>query len=394
MGEKLIAKKRKILSVTGIRSDYALMASLYKAIDKHPKLKLCLIATGAHLAKRFGYTIREIEADGFFIADRIKSLIDSDFKTARIKGAALQLSRLVESINKIKPEILLVLGDREEAIMTALVGTYLNIPIFHISGGDQSYGNNDDVVRHAITKLAHIHFTTNLKSKSNVLKLGEQSFRVKNVGNPGLDRLLNVPKMSRKELSKKLGFDLTKGPIVFALQHPLSTEIDKSYEHMKITLEAVKDLGYATIMVYPNSDAGARQIIRAIEDYRSQIPNMKIFKNIPRLEFVNLMRTADCMIGNSSAGIVETPLLHLPVVNIGRRQQGRLAAENVTFVDHDKKQIIKAITRACFDKKYRKIVDHCSNPYGDGKSSARIVKILANQRIDEKLMIKKLEFPL
>lgn len=393
MEKILTAKKRKILSVTGIRSDYALMTSLYKAIDRHPKLKLYLIATGAHLAKRFGYTIREIEADGFFIADRIKSLIDSDSKTARIKGAALQLSRLVESVNKINPEILLILGDREEAIMTALVGTYLNIPIVHISGGDQSYGNNDDVVRHAITKLAHIHLTTNLKSKSNVLKLGEQSFRVKNVGNPGLDRLLEVPKISRRELSKKLGFDLTKRPIIFALQHPLSTEIDKSYEHMKITLEAVKDLGYTTIMVYPNSDAGARQIIRAIEDYRSRIPNMKIFKNIPRLEFVNLMRIADCMIGNSSAGIIETPLLHLPVINIGRRQQGRLASENVTFVDHNKKQIMSAVKRACFDKKYRKLINHCSNPYGDGKTGQRVAKILASLKIDKKLMVKKLEFP-
>lgn len=393
MGKILTSEKRKVLSVTGIRSDYALMASLYKAIDRHPKLKLDLIVTGAHLAKRFGYTVREIEADGFFIADHIKSLIDSDSKAARIKGAAIQLARLVKSIDKIKPDILLILGDREEAIMTALVGTYLNIPIVHIGGGDQSYGNNDDVIRHAITKLAHVHLTTNLKSKSNILKLGEQSFRVINVGHPGLDRLLGVPKISRRELSKKLSFDVTKRPTIFALQHPLSTEIDKSYKHMKLTLEAVKDLGYKTIMVYPNSDAGSRQIIRAIENYRSQIPNMKIFKNISRLEFVNLMRIADCMIGNSSAGIIEAPFLHLPVINIGRRQQGRLAAKNVTFVDHNKKQIMSAVKRACFDKQYRKIVKNCSNPYGDGKTSQRVVKILTNLKIDNKLMIKKLEFP-
>lgn len=384
------SQKIKILSVTGIRSDYALLHPVYKAIKNHPKLKLSIVVTGAHLSPEFGYTIKEIKSDGFKVLDEIESLISADSDSARIKTASIQLAGIIQSVKKLKPDILLILGDREEAVITALVGAYMSIPVAHISGGDASYGNVDDTIRHAVTKLSHIHFVTNEESEKNILRLGEQPSRIFNVGNPGLDRISEVPKISRKKLSQRINFDVTEGPIVCVIQHPLSVEIEKSYKQMKITLEAIRELGYKAITIYPNSDAGAKQIIKAIEEYGKLNPSMRVYKNVPRFEFVNILRITDCLVGNSSSGILEAPFLRIPVVNIGRRQEGRLCAENVAFVNHDKDEIINSIKKSCLDKEYINIVKKCSSPYGDGHASEKIVDILANIEINEDLIIKKL----
>lgn len=384
--------KRIVLGVTGIRSEYDIMSSVFAAIEKHPQLDLQLIVTGAHLADSYGYTVKDIKNDGFKIADEIESLINGDMLSSRVKGLAIQLQGMVQTVVRVKPDFLLVLGDREEAMSTALIGAYMNIPVAHIAGGDRVIGNVDDQVRHAVTKLAHIHFVTNQESYERVISMGEQPFRVFNTGNPGLDRLLEVKDLSYEQLSERLGFELTEGePFILLIQHVISTEAEQAYFQMKETLEAVKELGIKTIISYPNSDAGGQQMIKAIGEYR-HLHNLYIAKNIPRLEFVNIMRKASCMLGNSSAGIMEAPLLGLPVVNAGNRQKGRLHAENVQFVPHDKNAICMATRRAIYDKEYRDRVAKCSNPYGDGKSSEKIANILANIPIDEKLLIKDVAF--
>jgi GDP/UDP-N,N'-diacetylbacillosamine 2-epimerase (hydrolysing) len=368
------------------------MSSVFAAIEKHPQLDLQLIVTGAHLADSYGYTVKDIKNDGFKIADEIESLINGDMLSSRVKGLAIQLQGMVQTVVRVKPDFLLVLGDREEAMSTALIGAYMNIPVAHIAGGDRVIGNVDDQVRHAVTKLAHIHFVTNQESYERVISMGEQPFRVFNTGNPGLDRLLEVKDLSYEQLSERLGFELTEGePFILLIQHVISTEAEQAYFQMKETLEAVKELGIKTIISYPNSDAGGQQMIKAIGEYR-HLHNLYIAKNIPRLEFVNIMRKASCMLGNSSAGIMEAPLLGLPVVNAGNRQKGRLHAENVQFVPHDKNAICMATRRAIYDKEYRDRVAKCSNPYGDGKSSEKIANILANIPIDEKLLIKDVAF--
>lgn len=384
--------KIRVLGVTGIRSEYDIMSSVFRAIDKHPSLDLQLAVTGAHLSDAFGHTIDEIRADGFVIADEIESLLNGDQTSFRVKGLAIQLQGLIQTVSRIKPDILLVLGDREESMTTALVGAYMNIPVAHIAGGDRVIGNVDDQVRHAVTKLAHLHFVTNHESKERILRLGEQPFRVFDVGNPGLDRLLEVPVIDTTELSKRLGFTIVDGePLVMLIQHVISTESDQAYEQMKISLEAIRELGIKTVLSHPNSDAGGQQMIRAIREYES-LPFLHTSKNIPRLEFVNLMRRASCLLGNSSAGILEAPLLKLPVLNVGNRQLGRLHAENVQFVPHNKDRIVEALRRAIFDQDYRKSVAECSNPYGDGQSSARIAEILATIPLDNKLLIKDITY--
>ena len=380
------------MAVTGIRSEYDIMSSVYSAIDAHPALVLKVVVTGAHLADAFGHTVDEIRADGFEIVDEIESLINGDQSSSRVKGLAIQLQGLVQSICRVQPDMLLVLGDREESITTALAGAYMNIPVVHVAGGDRVVGNVDDQVRHAVSKLAHLHLVTNAESAERLLRLGEQPFRVHDVGNPGLDRMLSVPEITAAELSDRLGFEIADGaPLLIVIQHALSTEINQAYEQMRVTLDAVQALGLPTVISYPNSDAGGQQIIRAIREYE-HLPHVHAAKNIPRLEFVNLMRRASCMLGNSSAGILEAPLLRLPVVNTGNRQHGRLHAENVQFVPHDVTAIVTAVRRALDDDMFRETVQRCTNPYGDGFSSQRIATLLATVAIDDQLLIKDITY--
>lgn len=383
---------RRILGVTGIRSEYDIMSSVYRAIEDHPQLELQLAVTGAHLSEGYGRTVQEIRKDGFAIADEIESLINGDQASARVKGMGIQLQGLVQTVLRVNPDWLLVLGDREESMTTALVGAYMNIPVAHVAGGDRVVGNVDDQIRHAVTKLAHLHFTTNAESAKRILGLGEQPFRVLDVGNPGLDRLLQVPELTLAEIGQRLGFAIHEDkPLVLVIQHVISTEINDAYRQMHITLEAIADLGLTAVLSYPNSDAGGQQMIRAICEFE-HLPHLHTFKNIPRFEFVNLMRHAACLLGNSSAGILEAPMLKLPVVNVGNRQKGRLHAENVQFVPHDKVLIKDAINKACFDSSYRLLVEQCVNPYGDGRSSLRIAEALASISIDANLLIKDITY--
>jgi GDP/UDP-N,N'-diacetylbacillosamine 2-epimerase (hydrolysing) len=385
-------KKRLVLAVTGIRSEYDIMSSVFHSINNHPRLDLNVAVTGAHLSENYGHTIDEIEKDGFKIVDRIESLLSGNQESLRIKGLGIQIQGLVQTVLRVKPDFLLVLGDREESISTALISTYMNIPLVHIAGGDRVVGNVDDQVRHAVTKLAHIHLTTNIESKNRIISLGEQKFRVHNVGNPGLDRLVKTKKLSRSELSKNLNFPLSKDEsYIVLIQHALSSEVDQAYEQMKVTLEAVKKMEVKTIISFPNSDAGGMGIIKAINEF-ANLPFIYTAKNIPRLEFVNLLRGASCLIGNSSAGILEAPLLKIPVINIGNRQKGRLHSENVEFVVHNKNKIIGAINKAMLDKEYIARVQKCSNPYGNGKSSDKIAEIISSVKINNKLLIKDITY--
>jgi GDP/UDP-N,N'-diacetylbacillosamine 2-epimerase (hydrolysing) len=253
-------------------------------------------------------------------------------------------------------------------------------------------GNVDDQVRHAVTKLAHLHFVTNEESRERVLRLGEQDFRVHNTGNPGLDRLLTVPVLPTAELSQRLGFEIRDDePLLLVIQHVLSSEMHDAYAQMRATLEAVRELEVRTVLSYPNSDAGGAELRRAIHEFE-HLPFLHTSKSLPRLEFVNIMRRASCMLGNSSAGILEAPLLKLPVVNVGNRQSGRLHAANVEFVPHDPARIVAAVRRAIFDDGYRHSVKLCANPYGDGQSSRRIAELLAKTPLDQRLLIKDITY--
>lgn len=384
---------RKVLAVTGIRSEYDILSSVFKAIDEHPDLALEVCVTGAHLSAAFGETVNQIKADGFTIADEVESLINGDRKSSRIRGAAVQLLGMIQCAERIKPDFLLVLGDREESLTTAAMGAYLDIPTAHIGGGDKVIGNVDDQVRHAVTKLAHIHFPTNALSAERIIKLGEESFRVFNVGNPGLDRLRATPQMSRAELFSWYGFpgDWLDKPLIIVVQHVISSEAEYGYEQMKATMEALEELAYPAVISYPNSDAGSRGIVQAIEEYR-HLDFLRIFHNVPRLEFVNTLRQAGCLLGNSSLGVLEAPFMKLPTINVGNRQKGRLHGDNIIFIDHEPKAIIEAVKRCLFDEDFKSKVVNGVNPFGDGHSSEKIAEVFATISIDQKLLFKELTY--
>lgn len=384
--------KKRIFSLTGIRSDFDLMTPVYQAIQDSDKLELGLIISGAHLSKQFGSTVDLIEQHQFPIIEKIESLEDIESDTSRPISLATQLLTLSKKFKTDRPNLLLTLGDREEALVSGILAQYLNIPLVHISGGDRVVGNVDDQVRHAVSHLAHIHLTTNEDAASRLKKMGEQEFRIHMVGSPGLDRFKSVDHLNKEELSKELGFKINpEKPLLVLLQHPISTEIDKAKEQMEISLSTLVKKNLPTVIIYPNSDAGSLEMIRVIENHRNN-KNFYIAKNLPGLLFVNLLRHASVLLGNSSAGILEAPFIGLPVINIGQRQQSRAHGNNVQFVPHNENAIIQAIDRAIFDKDYQEQVKNGPSPYGDGKSTKRIIEILENLEIDSKLLTKDLTY--
>lgn len=383
---------KTILAITGIRSEYDIMSSVFKAINHHPNLKIKIVVTGAHLSHAYGMTIHEIEEDGFHIEDKVESLINANTESSRIKGLGIQIQGLVQTVSRVKPDILLVLGDREESISTALVGSYMNIPVAHICGGDRVVGNVDDQIRHAVTKLSHLHFASNIESAERILKLGEQPFRVFNVGNPGIDRLIATPKLSKSKLFGQLGVSFCETePLLVVIQHVISTEVDSAYEQMEQTMKAINELKLNCVLIYPNSDAGSQEIIRCIQDF-SISEHIYVAKNLPRIVFVNMLRHTSCLIGNSSAGILEAPALKIPVVNVGNRQKGRLCSKNVCFVEHDKNAIIDSVNDALYNQCRIEEVKNCVNPYGDGTSSSKIAKILNEVDLNNDFLIKDITY--
>lgn len=382
--------KRKVLVVTAIRSEYDILSTIIQALERHPLTEPGVVVTGAHLSPLYGYTVREIIADGFPIVGRIESLLNSDSSAGRIKSAAVQLSGLVDLFVQQQPAFVIAPMDREEAITVALAGAYMRIPVVHFGGGDTAEDANiDNAVRHAVTKLAHLHMVSSTRSAERVIRLGEEPWRVHVVGEPGLDRFLSTPEISSEDLWAGLGTEPVSGPFAVLIQHSILSEADCGVPHMRVTLDALLHTGLRVFVSYPNSDSGSQQIIDIIEKYASQYPRVfHLYRNLPRTIFVNLLRRASVLVGNSSAGIIEAPLLRLPAVNVGPRQRGREHSENVIFVEPELETIESAVHKAVFDKKFREIVSNCSNPYGDGHSGERIAGILAEHPIDDRLLNK------
>lgn len=380
-------KKRKILYISGTRADYGLLKPTLLAIKNHPKLQVEVASCGMHLMSEFGKTIKEIKSDGFKNYSLDVSF-NGDDNAATVEFVGKFLLSILKKIKRHMPDIILVQGDRPEALAGAIAGVYLGIPVAHTHGGDVTL-TSDEITRHAVTKMAHIHFPATKKSAERIIKMGEDKWRVCFVGSPGLDSVLSKKLASIKEIAKKYKLDISK-PVILVIQHPASkTEPKEAGRQMRQTLEALRVLAHQAIVIYPNADPGGREIIRAIEEYR-KYPFIKIYKNIPHDDYLGLMRAAKTLVGNSSSGLVEAPSFKLPVVNIGERELGRERACNVIDVGYDKKQIKMAIEKAIYDKSFKEKITRCKNPYGDGKTGPRITKILSQIKIDKKLLQKQI----
>jgi len=280
------------------------------------------------------------------------------------------------------------LGDRAEMLGGAIIGAYMSIPVAHVHGGEVS-STVDEFTRHAITKLSHIHLPATKKSAGRIIKMGEEPWRVHAVGAPGLDQILCERLPSKDEVFKRLGLNGRKPPLL-VVQHPVSIESDRAGDQMRMTLEAVLEKKQETVVIYPNADAGGREMISVIEEYR-KYPFIHVFKNLAHDDYLCLLKHSSVLLGNSSSGIIEAPTFGLPAVNIGARQEGRERACNVIDAENDMESIKTAIDKAT-SSSFRKKSASCINPYGDGKTGPRIAGILAGIKIDNRLLQKKLAY--
>ena len=382
--------KRKVAVVTGTRAEYGILCPVLRAVEQHPKLQLLLIATGMHLSHEFGYTVQELEKDGFNIEAKVDMLLSNDTSAAMSKSVGIGIIGLAQTWEQVEPDVIVVLGDRVEPLAAAISGSYMNIPVAHIHGGDTGKGGLDESARHAITKFAHIHFPATRKSAERIIAMGEDRWRVHTVGSPALDTILNEPLLPPEVIARSLGLGLSQ-PVILVVQHPVTTQVEEAPEQMRQTLQAIVEFQYPTVVIYPNSDAGGRRMMDVIKQYEGY-PFIKTFKSLPRREYLSLMRVAGVMVGNSSSGIVEAPSLGLPVVNIGIRQEGRERGQNVTDVAHDRAQVLNAIDKALTDKEFLARVKRCKSPYGDGKTGPRIAEILSKTKDTPRLLQKQITY--
>ena len=391
--------QRKIAVFTGNRAEYGLQFPILRAIAADPRLDYYLLAGGAHLQQDFGRTIAEIETDGFRVHRQVEMRMEHDtlFSTAQAIGSGiLSLSKILD---ELRPDLLVVYADRYEAFAAMITGSQMNIPTAHIEGGDYTEGGAlDDSVRHAMTKLAHLHFATNQQAVARILGLGEEPWRVFNVGQPSLDLIMAGMYAKPEELCAELKLD-PKRPIVLYCQHSVTTEFEDAAQQVAPALSVLKELaaeGVQVIITYPNNDAGGRRIIEDIDKLKGT-PNIYITQSLGRHRFHGILNLigrvgAGAFVGNSSACIKETPVFGCPVVNVGSRQQGRLRANNVIDVNYDAAQIRAAIKRSIADPAFRKQCQTCENPYGAGNAGPKIAETLATIPLDSRLLQKKMTY--
>jgi UDP-N-acetylglucosamine 2-epimerase (non-hydrolysing)/GDP/UDP-N,N'-diacetylbacillosamine 2-epimerase (hydrolysing) len=380
---------KRICVVTGTRAEYGLLKPIMEWIQT-AQLELRLVVAGMHLSHEFGNTYQVIEQDGFGIAARVDMVLSGDNNAAMTKSIGIGIYGMTQALEAIDPDVVLVLGDRVEAFSGAVSGAGLNRVVAHLHGGEVTRGGLDESMRHAITKFAHVHFVATERSRDRLLKMGEQPETIYKVGAPGLDSVLREKLYDLAELKDLLGVPIRE-PFFLVVQHPVSTDANSSAEQMKETLEALKTIGYQAVLIYPNSDAGGRRMIEVIESYRRE-SWLHIFRSLSRTAYLSLLKHAAALVGNSSSGIIEAPSFHLPVVNIGSRQEGRERSTNVLDVSPVRDEIRKTIHHALNDGNFRSRVRLCVNPYGDGKASQRVVEALCKLKITPQFLQKQLAY--
>lgn len=384
---------KKITVVTGTRAEP--LRSTMHAIETTDGLALSVIATGMHLSPQHGMTVDEIRQQGFTVDREIHMLLEGDSSKAMAKSLGIGTSSFAEALDSLKTDITLVIGDRDEGLAAALASAHMNIPVAHIHGGDVMSGSIiDDSIRHATTKFAHIHFPAVKRYAKNIEKLGEEPWRITVVGSPGLDAIQTGQYISHHEVLEKYGLD-GSNQSALVVQHPLTTEPEAAPSQMETTLSALNDFEGNIIIIYSNSDSGGKRMIDVIDSWtanRRDNSKIKVFKSLPREEYLGVMEGADIMIGNSSSGVVEAPDFNLPVVDIGPRQQGRVRSENTISVDHNLKDIKNAMETCLNDDDFKLRVRDCSNPYYQGGAGEKIVDRLSSLSMGDRLLRKQMTY--
>lgn len=385
---------RTIAVVTSSRADYGHLYWPLHELRARDDVDLELLVTGAHLAPEFGLTVREIERDGFAITERIECLLSSDTDVGMAKTIGLATVSFADTLGRLRPDLLLVIADRYEMLAPASAALALRIPIAHIEGGEVSEGAIDHAVRNALTMMSHVHLTPTATAQQRVIAMGEETWRVHQVGAPSLDHLRRSPLSSRAEVEASLGIDFGRPTIVVAY-HPVTLERDTVLEANAVfdaLTRVADDDSRQVVFCFPNADAGSRDLIGRAETFCEERSDAHLFVNLNHLTYWSLLRHASLLYGNSSSGIMETPSLALPAVNIGRRQQGRERAANVIDVEPEVEAIRAAVARGLAPE-FRAGLDGMTNPYGDGHAGERIAEILGAVALDERLLHKRAVLP-
>lgn len=383
-------KRRRICAVTTSRADFGLLRGLLKAIRADSALRLQVIASGMHLAPKFGRTWRDIEAEGIRIDRKISLRLTGDSSVANLKSIGVGLNGFAEAFAELKPEIVVLLGDRFELLAPAISALMLGIPIAHIHGGELSEGAIDDSIRHAITKLASLHFATTETYRRRIVQMGESPNRVFNFGAPGLDQLYGSTPLSRPQLERELGFSL-EDPAALVTYHPVTRETDSAEAQVKCLVAAIKASGLKAVFTMANADARGALINARLQAVCAQTPER--FKWIPHLghrRYLSCLKHFAVMVGNSSSGLTEAPSFRLPAVNVGDRQRGRVRAANVIDVACSRAAVLRGIKRA-ISSSFRASLRGMRNPYDrfhDGRASERIKDVLKQVVFSDDLVKK------
>jgi UDP-N-acetylglucosamine 2-epimerase (non-hydrolysing)/GDP/UDP-N,N'-diacetylbacillosamine 2-epimerase (hydrolysing) len=377
--------RRRIGVVTTSRADYSHLYWPLRELAAHPGVELGVFALGAHLSPEYGTTLKEIERDGFPLQARIECLLSSNTDTGMAKTIGVAILSLADALTAWRPDLLLLIADRYEMLAPASVAVALRIPIAHIEGGEISQGAIDDQVRNALTKLAHIHFTSTPASRRRVIAMGEEPWRVTHAGAPSLDHLRRSALLDRPALEARLGLALDS-PSILAAYHPVTILRDTTQEADAL-FAALAQLAGQLLFVYPNADAGSYGLIARTRALAAIRPRTHIFVNLDAITYWSLLGNVTAMVGNSSSGIMESASFALPTVNVGMRQQGRERARNVIDAPPETAAILAALARA-LDPQFRASLRGMANPYGDGTAAATIARVLTTVPLDG-LLIKQ-----
>ncbi|MCG8611098.1 MAG: UDP-N-acetylglucosamine 2-epimerase [Pseudomonadales bacterium] len=372
---------KKIAVFTGTRAEYGLLYWLLKDIQADEQLQLQLIVSGMHLSSEFNYTVRFIEQDGFEIAEKVEMLLSSDSPIGIAKSMGLGTIGYADTLQRLQPEILVILGDRFEALAMAQTALVMKVPILHIHGGEKTEGAYDDAIRHAITKFSYLHATSNEVHRKRVIQLGEDPERVWNVGAVGLDHITRSELMSRETLAQSLHFSLER-PFFVVTYHPVTLAEEAPQVAFQALIDALDAFcDHQVILTYPNADEGGRKIIQMLKSYGARhVDRVLTIPSLGQQRYLSAVKHCAAVVGNSSSGIIEVPSFHKPTVNIGMRQFGREAASSVIHCAPKRESILAAINQA-ISPEFASMLESVVNPYGQGNASGQIVTILKQQSL-------------
>lgn len=379
----------KIIYITGTRAEYGVMRKLLQMMKMSSKFEVSLIVTAMHLIKEHGYTVEEIKKDNIKIDAEIELDLEENSNAAMSRAIGEGIQKMTNVFLETKPDLVLIAGDRGEILAAAIAAAHLNIPIAHISGGDETTGATiDERIRHALTIFSDIHFPANEESAKNIIKIGENKDLIFAVGNPGVPIKFNLEKKEKEKIADKYQINLDK-KLFMVIQHPVTTQVEEAGNQMKITLEAIKKLGEHTIVIYPNSDSGSKDMIKIIEEYENE-SNIDIYKNIEHEDFHKLLSISTVLIGNSSCALIEAQTFHLPAINIGDRQKGRARGGNVIDSPHNSEKIIEAVNKAS-KKEFKEKLSKEKNIYAKEDAEQKIIDILLSIDYENILQLKRLK---